>query len=250
MTSHSEDLTLFDIEAGLAEALAAREEAATPEEIAAADLAIEAYRPAEVAKIDSIAGYLRHCLLMTMAAKVEADRMTARAKAWEGRRKRLLEFVQRSMNAMGKRRLEGRVNTLLLKVNGGRQPVEIQGWDKEYECWFDNPGLLPKEFYEIVIHISLENFQRICNCVDEIGSPALRQALADARNSGLQESTIGKPRLSAIYAALQKPCPACKSLPIQHYGVGDAECPMCGGSGLAGVPGARLLDRGEHVEVK
>lgn len=60
------------------------------------------------------------------------------------------------------------------------------------------------------------------------------------------------PSLSLIAAALEKPCPAqCIRGIAVDSGIGpDEVCPECGGSGWQSVPGARLAERGSHVEVK
>ena len=225
LSKGEEKISLWDLSTGLADALAAREEAQTPDEILAADLAIEAYKPAEIAKIDSVAAYLRHCQLMSMAAKMEAERMAKKARAWEGRRKRLLDFVQRCMEAMGRKRLEGRVNTLRLQDNGGLQPVSVQGWDNDAERWTDDPGLLPDHLCWATIRMPYHQWK----------------ALKTERyltSLGEQVRVLRTPNLAEVREALETPCPEC-----------EGGCALCGGSGHASVPGATLLPRGSHVRV-
>jgi hypothetical protein len=240
----ADNLTLWDIESGLAEVLAAREEASTPEEQGACDIAIAAYIAGEVAKVDGIAGYARHCLMMGMAAKVEADRMAAKSKVWELRRKRMLGFVQSCMVAMGKRRLEGRVNTLLLKGDGGKPAVDVQGWDKEHGRWTEaDPGLLPDEMCWAEIKMPFDLWRDIAAG----GSAAIRPG--DKRLRLVVETRT--PRLTVIANALVEPCQMRSG--SGHSGDGESfqyPCGTCGVSGFAGVPGASLKERGEHVEIK
>jgi len=236
-TSHSDDLSLYDIAAGLQEALAAREDAATPEEQATADQAIAAYMEAEVSKVDGIAAYARHCRAMHAEAKAEAERLTARAAAWDGRRKRLLDFVQRVMEQTGRRRIEGKLSTLLLQANGGKQAVRI-----------DDESLLPDEYCDVEGKIPAWIWRQILMIVEKYGTGLQGD---QCRNiCGLRLARV--PRLAAIAEALAQPCQDCQGdgkLIFGGHFNGDV-CPACGGSGKAGVPGATLLPRGEHVDLR
>lgn len=233
-----DDLSLLDIEQGLTAVLAAREEAETPEEQAAADAAILAYLPAEIAKADGIARNVRLWRAIAAADKEEAQRLRGRAKLLESRVASLLSHVKYVMESLGKRRIEGKLSTLLLRGDGGRQPVSIQGWDKEHERWIDgNPGSLPAELCWAEIRMPYHWWEALCDA---------------ARNNGFllpggpDMQVKSAPRLSAIAEALSQPCDACDGDPCDESGT--VVCGACGGSGLAGVPGAILLPRGSHVE--
>jgi hypothetical protein len=75
-------------------------------------------------------------------------------------------------------------------------------------------------------------------------------------------ATVGPrtPSLSLIGEALTKPCGkcgngkqrSCANLTCQLAGlhVSVCVCPECGGTGRQSVPGARLVERGSHVECK
>lgn len=116
-------LSLFDIEQGLAAVLSEYEDCESDAERANVQQAIEAYVAAEVAKVDGIRSYLRHCGIMATAAKEEAQRFNERARAWEARESRLKEACLRVMDSAGKKKLEGNTGTLLVKGNGGLAPL-------------------------------------------------------------------------------------------------------------------------------
>ena len=68
-------------------------------------------------------------------------------------------------------------------------------------------------------------------------------------NSGRRE--VSK---SAVAKALAQPCGAYQGIGAVKYNDGyidgSVTCDACGGSGLAGVPGCRLQERGESVIIK
>src|SRR5882757_1557114 len=119
------DLSLFSIESGLHELFDAWQNAETPEQLEAAEVAIRACAEAEVRKVDNIRRYWRACDQMAAAAKHEAATQTERARLWESRRDRLKAVVYAVMDQFGLKKLEGQTGQLLLKGNGGKQAVEI-----------------------------------------------------------------------------------------------------------------------------
>ena len=221
----SDNLSILDIELGLIGCLAAREEAATPEEAAAADAAIAAYLDAEVAKVDGIARAVRQWNAMAAADRAEASRLRERSAALEARVARLKEFVRSAMERRGVRRIEGKLSTIRIQGAGGKQGVDVH-----------DAALLPDELCEVSITATVRDWG----------------TLEWAR---LKCFKIGErvPKLSAIADALARPCPDCagsKDDPNDevHARFKDS-CPSCGGSGHAGVPGARLRPRAEIVVI-
>jgi hypothetical protein len=196
--SSGEELSLHDIESGLAELLAAREEATEPEEQLQCDLAIAAYCQAEVAKVDGIARYARLCKEQHEIAKAEAERLKARAAAWDGRRKRLLDFVKNIMQLTGRRRIEGKLNTLILKANGGNRAVIV-----------DDLSLVPDWYFDAHVVMRWDTWIAI-----------VRGNVPKDLPDGVYVDRVE--RLSEIHAALQ----------------------------FGPVPGCRLAERNEHVEIK
>ena len=59
----------------------------------------------------------------------------------------------------------------------------------------------------------------------------------------------GVPSSTLLREALRMRCPTCG--PMDNHGEAPGGvCPACQGSGTQQVPGARLLPRGEHIEVR
>ena len=123
----SNSLTLYDIERGLAEALAARDEAKTPEELSAAELALSVYADQELKKAD---GYINTIKAMEAAVeyrKAERDRHGLAAKRIQSSADWLKQHALAVMQEWGVRRIEGRTaGTLLVRANGGPQPLIVQ----------------------------------------------------------------------------------------------------------------------------
>jgi len=249
------DLSLYRIEDDLLSLIQWREESAaefdaltigTPEglELARAELSdqikviddqITLYVGAEVRKVDGIAHHWRNWEAAIAAKKAEAKRLADAAKSDESRLDRLKSAVKAAMESFewraGKPRvLEGRLAKLYLKANGGKQAVEIH----------DAP-LVPDEYCTVTVTMSLE----------------LWNAAAVFLAEDLVGSKVGPrtPSLSLIAAALDQPCPDCDGAAVIEQRVADGDkidipCPSCGGTGKQGVPGARLADRGSHVELR
>lgn len=132
-------LSLFHIEAELAQLVSLREEMSEAgEDTAAVDQQIAEYIAREIRKTDGIRSYLRHCDHMANGAKEEADRLTELANLWTARRDRLKAIVLRVMQDNGLTRLEGKTGTLLVRANPPR--VEVQ----------EDLDLLPMEYVRVV----------------------------------------------------------------------------------------------------
>jgi len=231
-------LSLWDIETGLLDLLAAREEADTPEAIEAVEQALAEYASREVAKVDNIRGFIRHCEMVAAAARQEAADQAARARMWEGRRDRVKAMVQTVMEATGQKRIEGRTGSLLMKGNGGLAPLVVT-----------NPDQVPDE---------------CCKYVGWIGARgwAALQESADAH--GWQPHDFQLERVvdnERVRDALKTACGWCGGKgflnpdgSLNAFEGSDAAvtrlCAVCNGTGRAGVPGAYLGERGTHVEVR
>lgn len=223
------ELSLFGIDNRLHELMTTWQDAAAPEEMVAAELAIQEYAIAEVRKVDGIRAYLRMCEAMESAAKQEAATQSARAKAWHARADRLRSFVFDILGSFGKDRVEGKTGVMFLKGNGGCQPLVITD-----EC------LIPDE---------------LCVWEGEIDGAAWRilmelMALHPASLTALPNIRMKRtPHKSAIAMQLGRRCDTCAGT-----GFIDAaemrSCAECSGSGKCLVAGARLEQRGTHLEVR
>ena len=119
----NENLSLYHIEQDLAELMGARDEELQAinegtrkdaDGLAAIDQAIKEYAAREVAKVDSIRGYLRWAKVQADAAEDEAERQDARAKLLRAGMDRLKEFVVSVMNTAGKKAIEGKTGKLMV----------------------------------------------------------------------------------------------------------------------------------------
>ncbi len=217
-------LSLYDLSTELVRLMDEYDAAELSEDRAALEVELKLYAERHLRKVDGIRAYLKHCELMIDGARREIATQKAHEEAWEARRDRLKDLCLEVMLEFKTKRLDGNTGSLLLKGNGGKQPVTIA-----------NPELVPDEF-----------------CVYEGVIPAhLWKELATRRSfNGVR--MVRTPRKSLIEAELQKPCETC-------LGVGSiprdrpetiATCETCGGSGKRGVPGCTLEPRGVHLEVK
>ncbi len=175
-------LSLYEIETVLSDLAALRSEMQeTGEDTEAVDAEIVAYISREIRKVDGIAGYLKHCALMASAAKEEAQRMAARSRSWADRGSLIKETCMRVMLMIGVKRLDGHVNTLIVKGNGGRCAVEIS-----------NPELVPSEYMRVTVDMRSDVWHEI---EKSMGAQWIKE------NVG---RTIVTPALSLIGEALEK----------------------------------------------
>lgn len=158
----SDDLTLWDIERTLADLMIAREDAQTDEERAACDESIAVYVKAEIAKVDGLRAYLKHCEMMQHHAGSEAALQAAREKAWAQRRERLKDRIVEVLDAIGRKRVEGRTGILRIQGNGGVKPLVVQV-----------PGMVPDEMMAATVRLRLSQAKALfedigrCNWPDE-----------------------------------------------------------------------------------
>ena len=222
-------LTLWAIEDALVQLVGAREDTASDagipedercEQLRVIDNALADYVHQELTKVDGVRAWLMHCRVMADAARAERAAMEARVRLWEGRESRLKGMCIVALEAAGKKRVEGKTGSLSIRGNGGVQPLVI-----------DQPDMVPDEF---------------CVWGGTVGPAVWRkiQMLAMADPATKLER---QPSNAAIREALARPCPECSGLPAHDP---SDVCPTCGGTGNAGVPGARLEKRGVSLVVK
>ena len=268
------DLTLFQIEDGLRDLYAMREEAreavqnciggrvssndageTSPLQEAEAELeqidkAISLYIGAEIKKTDGVADFIlmldrlcheqreRKGSVERCDLDQEIDRLKARRDSLRGVLAHVKDAVKFVMEGMSWRegkpkKLEGVRHSITLRGNGGAQPVEIT-----------DESLIPDEYCRVTVTMTFDRWLEI--------SPMFSQQFRDEIKLGPREVSR-----SAIAEALAKPCPQCHGLPLgtqsrinPAMSNPQVTCADCGGSGTAGVPGARLAERGSSVVVK
>lgn len=253
----STSLSLFTIEEALTELMQAREdlllklaepenteeEAESKAELAEVDKALAEYIQREAAKTDSIHGWLKQATVTASAARQEAHEMQARAQRLEDGIERLKRICCDVMASRGLKRLEGTAGrSLLRKGNGGLAPLQIDGWDAEKEQWTIYEPVLPMAFRQITVQMSADSWETLHHM-----HPALTyRFLKDEPNN------------REVRAALGEPCRKCAGTgdirdPNNRYPDNPdavSVCPECNGSGKCSIPGARLLERGDHLECK
>lgn len=250
------DLSLFGIESGLHDLFDAWQNAESPEQLEAAEVAIRACAEAEVRKVDGVRRYWRACEQMAAAAKHEAQVQAERARLWESRLDRLKAVVYEVMTRFERKKLEGQTGSLHLKGNGGKQAVVIH-----------DESLVPDEFCMVTVTMRADWFAKVDNFLAEHYIN-----VGDRTPVSIKRATSN----SLIAEALARDCEACAGIGTEPrpiwcsaghlarfpYGCNLCErflaqgttetdpCSVCGGTGKQGVPGARLAERGSHVECR
>lgn len=236
--------SLFIIERALADLCETRQEleeqpAYTPEQVEekhtaldAVDAAIVEYITAEVRKVDGIARFLTELKAREKALDYEIDRLNGIRDQNTRTQDRIKACVLQVMRDCDVKKLEGKIGSLKRQGNGGVQPVEIV-----------QPELIPDALQNVSVKMSLATWRDIVEGLDVV-----------------YECSKPEPNREAIREALLKrdPCPKCRGAKtishIENDGRGNVShvqltCDECKGAGDigAGVPGARLAERGEHL---
>lgn len=86
-----------------------------PEQRASCEADIANYLLAEIQKVDNIANYLQFCHAQANFAAQEIKRQQERKALWEKRQEKLEAHIKIVMDGAGKKKLEGRNNTILLR---------------------------------------------------------------------------------------------------------------------------------------
>ena len=248
----TENLSLYHIEQDLAELMGARDEELQAinegtrkdaDGLAAIDQAIKEYAAREVAKVDGIRGYLRWAKVQIEAAEAEAEKQAARAKQLKAGAERLKQFVVSVMQDAGKKSIEGTTGKLLVKGNGGLEPLVISDDSliPDNLCWME--GRIRADAWKVIqeSHAFLvHEFPSFLIQLTRVASNTLiREALArECRKCG----------------GVGKYCGKCGFVPCNCLDEENAPSPIvcetCAGTGLAGVPGAHLEARGVHLETR
>lgn len=242
--------TLFRLEGQLFELLEAREEAvrrsvdahsaddpacsadtlSADTELNAIETGIQQFIATQLREVDGLRAPLKALEQAVALNKSNAAAATNRAMVLQNRHNALKDVIKMCMVALDQagewkpkqtRKFESARGSFTLRGNGGAQPVEIT-----------DESLVPDEYKRVSVTMSLDLWM-------QYGTAAF---------SGLDvRVTAPEVSRSAIAEALAKPCGHCNGAPA--VGSKD-ECQHCGGSGTAGVPGARLAPRSESLVIK
>lgn len=248
------ELSLYHLDNELLNLLAYRDERLsdsdappTDEEISAVDGEIRKYLEALPAKVSGVAAIFRMWRGQVATIKTEADRLAGLRRSIETREAWLKEIVAGVLDHQpepkkGCKKLIGSDGSqLMLKGNGGVQPLEITA------------ELVPDEYQVVTVRMASEKWDNICDLIiAAVGVERYREFITTEA-----EVLAKEPSNARIREALAQDCARCGGNGIvdsyEHGGVeyeAENPCKECGGSGKAGVPGCRLLARGEHVEIR
>jgi hypothetical protein len=147
--------SLFEIDEHLVELMDRAEEAAGEGQELSAELVEELneYIAAFHAKVDRIAGYLRWQESIALICGTEAERLSARKKAAEGRVTRLKGMLQHFMLSRDLKRLEGERASIGLQQNSAASLV-VDDPLKIGECYLERSiGFTKTELQELVYQL-------------------------------------------------------------------------------------------------
>ena len=235
--------SLYLLESNIAQLLEIRQDLLIPDPVEDQDrlVALETVERqltelfgAEVRKVDNIRRVWAHLEMVADAAAIEQKRQAERARLAKAQLERLKQGVKEAMQSMpwapGKtRKIEGETGVLMLKANGGKQAVEIT-----------DEALIPDEFCEITATFRADEFAELSRILEEFNKD-YGDAPVTCRNVKKSVS------ITLVAAALTEKCLACNGT---GWKAAEIQCKVCGGEGHEGVPGARLAERGEHVEMR
>ena len=214
-------LSLYDLADDLVSLLALREEMAEEKEATdAIDGAIAEYMAALPTQVDPVAHVLLTLESQEKLAAEEVARIAARRRRIASAAERLRRYccnilLQLPKPKNGSRKLEGSTSTLLLKGNGGVEPLDVY-----------DESLVPEEYCTATITMPWTQYVEIPSI--HIGAAKVTRSIDNA----------------AVRKGIASQCWFCQGGPEKEG------CGVCGGSGMHNVPGARLLERGHHLEIK
>lgn len=241
------DISLFRLETGLldlldhrADRLADKSDPPSDEELDAIDLEIKAYTTEHLPKkVDSIAAVVLWKEGRLKALAIEKDRISRAINSESSDLALLKRYIADVIELSpeprkGPKKLVGSTHTLTLTGNGGVQPLEIT-----------DESLVPNEYCQWEGWLTDTAYNWLIDCFGDQGGKLKRVVSNELVREALEQACGGcdgkgfvNPDGSAVNA----------------FEGSDADrflsCPQCDGTGRAGVPGARLVERGRHVTVR
>jgi len=182
-----------------------------------------------VKKADGVAAFIRSEEGGAATAKAEADRCYDLAKAREARADRVKAIALEVLQQLGVKFVKGDVSELRRWGNGGAQPVEVR-----------QPELLPAKYQRYTLTITgieKEELEITCAWTDRLVKEKAKPIEPDTE-------LIRKDLM------VEGPCPNCTAYAEDPQ---PGPCALCKDTCrvyVGSVPGAVLLDRGEHLRIK
>lgn len=225
-----ESLQLLDEERAAAEA------EGDSEAIAVIDKQISEYISKEAAKVDSYAGLMLRLSDEQEAIQNRIDALKDRKRRSEAFLDRLKQNSLEMMQRFGVKELKTATTSIRRQGNGGVEELDV----------FDRP-LVPRCYLTVSLKMNAEVFMSILSSLSEMSLTSGAQAAT------LHAAATFEPDNAAIREALKQrvTCPECKGVGAPWNNSGSIVCARCQGVGTipATIPGAKLLERGEHIRV-
>jgi tetratricopeptide (TPR) repeat protein len=210
-------------------------------ELDAINAGIASFVRDKLTTVDELRAPLKAMEQAAVICKADAQEALNQAAMWMNRHDRLKDLIKLAMEQLEQagqwkpketRKFESPRGSFTLRGNGGKRPIDIT-----------DESLLPDEV-----------------CYAEIRMPfpvwkIIRAYLEARRGNGAsaeEQFSMAVKRvhsLTLIGEALAKRCDACEGDGMDDA-LGGIPCRQCGGSGSAGVPGARLAPRAQSLVVR
>jgi len=217
-------------------------------ELATTESSIQNFVAQQLRDVDGLRAPLKALEQGVALNKADAAAATNRAMVLQNRYDRLKDLIRECMIALDQagewkpkesRKFESARGSLSLRGNGGAQPVEIT-----------DEALVPDEYCRVSVTMTALQWAEIVDYIPPVAMPHDPPLKVGPRE-------VSK---SAIAEALAKKCEHCDGNGVveawgeldedAEYRPAENPCSACGGSGTQGVPGARLLPRGQSLQIK
>jgi Siphovirus Gp157 len=234
-------LSLYKIDVDLLALIHLREDLATdpemtPEEIKASTEAIDnqiaVYLPQALAnRSDEVANIIRQFEAMDEADAKEMARIRERRQQRTEAREYLERRVLDLMTRADTKRIDGQHVTLFRKKNPASVDVA-------------QPDLVPDPYKRVTVKLSAELWQKITARI--FGTDKSESLYNEVLESAVVSQ--GEPMLTKIKEELKQACPKCNGAVSRDANA--LPCDLCGGSGKNSVPGCRLREDSQRLEIK
>lgn len=186
-------------------------------------------------KADGIAATVRECNARATVAAEEAKRLVKHAEEWMARADRIKASTLRAMQEHGIKVIETAENRLRIQGNGGVQPLDVFAAQEV-------PVELRRYAFSMTGAEYLWMFSAVTTSQEQMDRKVALLKLLEGAHWEPDGSAIRD-----IMRGPRVPCPECGGLLDVTKG-----CDACANTGTVPpvVPGARLLERGQHLRVE
>lgn len=207
-----------------------------------AQVVVQECLKSEVRKADRILAWLDRTAALAAMRRKKGNELLEMARAGEAQVSWVKELTVRIMREMDLKKCEGALGFLRRHGNGGAHPVDIR-----------QPELLPAKYQRFTLTVSGAWMQDLLQALHQDEWFDLAHEVASMAKP-IEPDTDGIRKDLMVKGT----CPECKGvqtiLVIAPLDAGEmpTDCPTCNTKGwvyVGSVPGAVLIDRGEHLRV-